>query len=82
MIKYLIKNIIKYNKIKVVILMRATSMLSRTPVHQKGAALDRKRVSDSFHDTSYPSFGYSCGPFRVYEHSQAKGTVKTVEKTK
>jgi len=33
-------------------------------------------ISREFHNTSYPSFGYSSGPFRVYDHATAKGTVK------
>jgi len=47
--------------------------LARTPMKERGSALDRHRVSDVFHNTSYPSFGYSCGPFRTYEHAEAKG---------
>ena len=47
--------------------------LYRTPNKVRGSALDRHTISDSFHNTSYPSFGYSCGPFRVYDHSHAKG---------
>ena len=51
-------------------------ILYRTPGKDRGAALDRQRISDNYHSTAYPSFGYSTGPFRVYEHSVAKGTVK------
>ena len=54
--------------------------LYRTPQKDRGSALDRKMISSNFHTTSYPSFGYSTGPFRVYEHSVAKGTVKQVQR--
>lgn len=43
--------------------------LHRTPKNEVGCALDRKRVSDNFHSTAYPSFGYCTGPFRVYDHA-------------
>ena len=56
--------------------------LYRTPNKVRGSALDRHTISDSFHNTSYPSFGYSCGPFRVYDHSQAKGQTKVWSKNK
>ena len=51
-------------------------ILHRTPLKYRGSGLDRHRISDVFHDTSYASFAYSNGPFRTYEHSKAKGVAK------
>ena len=38
-----------------------------------GLALERKTISNNFHSKAYPSFFKSSGPFRVYDHAQAKG---------
>ena len=46
-----------------------------------GAALDRKRISENYHSICYPSFFYSNGPFRVYDHGTAKGTAKVMSAT-
>ena len=50
--------------------------LYKTPTHEVGAALDRKYISDKFHAQEYPSFGYSTGPYRVYDHATEKGTIR------
>ena len=57
-------------------------ILSVTPKQDRGAALDRQRISDNYHTRAYPSFGYSTGPFRVYDHSVAKGSVKAHNRCK
>ena len=58
--------------------MSMNQILYMTPKNERGHALDRLRISDNYHTNAYPSFGYSTGPFRVYDHAVAKGTVKTV----
>jgi len=37
-----------------------------------GDSLKRKTVSDKYHSQAYPSFLHSTGPFRVYDHADAK----------
>lgn len=38
-----------------------------------GHALNRKQISGSYHDAAYPSFLKSHGPYKIYDHAQAKG---------
>lgn len=38
-----------------------------------GQALDRKKISNSYHNNAYPYFLRSQGPFKVYDHAKAKG---------
>ena len=58
-----------------------TRTISREVSPEIGQALDRKTISNNYHSIAYPSFMYSNGPFRVYNHSQAKGTVQLVRRT-
>jgi hypothetical protein len=38
-----------------------------------GMALQRKKISNSYHYNAYPSFMHSHGPFKLYDHAAAKG---------
>jgi hypothetical protein len=38
-----------------------------------GDALNRKTVNDNYHSKAYPLFMQSNGPFKVYDHAEAKG---------
>lgn len=38
-----------------------------------GLALNRKQISGNYHHNAYPYFLRSQGPFKVYDHAQAKG---------
>jgi CTP:phosphocholine cytidylyltransferase-like protein len=38
-----------------------------------GLALERKQISNNYQSNAYPYFLRSQGPFRIYDHAQAKG---------